>query len=301
MTLGLFAGKWCSYASGPDLAHDQRHEDGGALVFESEPLPEPFETLGATVCELEISVDKPVAMLAVRLSDVQPDNKATRVSYGLLNLTHRDSSEHPEALERDRRYRVAVRLNEIAHRFPAGHRLRISVSTSYWPLAWPSPVSARVTVYTMGSVVRIPVRAPRDEDDQLEAFGEPRGARPLARQIDEQPEQNWLVHHDLSSDEATLEVINNAGTYTLEDNGLTIGSHAREIYRSNADDVDTVRARTVWERTMRRGEWQIRTKTQTVLRSTPDHFVVWATLDAWEGEKRVFSRNWDEKVPRDLV
>ena len=29
LTVGLFAGKWCSYAAGPDLAHDQRQEDGG--------------------------------------------------------------------------------------------------------------------------------------------------------------------------------------------------------------------------------------------------------------------------------
>ena len=42
------------------------------------------------------AVDRPVALVAARLSDVAPDGAATRVSYGLLNLTHRESHEHPD-------------------------------------------------------------------------------------------------------------------------------------------------------------------------------------------------------------
>ena len=38
LSVGLFAGKWCSYAAPPDLPHDQRDEDGGALVFDSDTL-----------------------------------------------------------------------------------------------------------------------------------------------------------------------------------------------------------------------------------------------------------------------
>ena len=97
LTLGLFAGKWCSYSATPDLPHDQREEDGGALVFETRPLDEPLEVLGAPVVELDVASERPVAMVAVRLSDVAPDDKATRVTYGLLNLTHRDGHARPRA------------------------------------------------------------------------------------------------------------------------------------------------------------------------------------------------------------
>ena len=126
LTVGLFAGKWCSYAAGPDLAHDQREEDGGALVFDSEPLPETLEILGATVVTLEISSDQPLGMVAIRLSDIAVDDKVTRVSYGMLNLTHRDSAEHPAHLVPGERYTVSVSLNGVAHSFPQGHRLRIA-------------------------------------------------------------------------------------------------------------------------------------------------------------------------------
>lgn len=301
LTVGLFAGKWCSYASGPDLAHDQRREDGGALVFESERLENAVETLGATVAELEVSTDKPVAMLAVRLSDVQPDDKVTRVSYGLLNLAHRESNSEPRPLEAGRRYRVKVRLNDVAHRFPAGHRVRISVSTSYWPLAWPSPEPVRVVLYNSSSTVRMPIREPRDEDGLLRPFGEPLGAPPLRKNVLEAPHRNWLVHHDLARDEATLEVINDAGTYTITDTALTISSKGHERYRSIAEDVNTVRGETRWERSMERNGWSIRTVTRTVLTSTPEHFCIAATLDAYADDKRVFARNWDETIDRDLV
>ena len=57
LSVGLFAGKWCSYAAAPDLPHDQREEDGGALTFDSDRLAAPLEILGAPVVELQLSVD----------------------------------------------------------------------------------------------------------------------------------------------------------------------------------------------------------------------------------------------------
>ncbi|HCW94117.1 MAG TPA: peptidase S15, partial [Flexistipes sinusarabici] len=83
---GFFAGKWCSYAAAPDLPHDQREEDGGALVFDTPPLDESVEILGKPEVTLNVSASNPLAMVAVRISDVSPDGKATRVTYGLLNL-----------------------------------------------------------------------------------------------------------------------------------------------------------------------------------------------------------------------
>src|SRR3984957_17971635 len=46
--------------------------------------------------------------LVVRLSDVAPDERVTRVSYQVLNLTHRASHEQPSELEPGRFYDVAV-------------------------------------------------------------------------------------------------------------------------------------------------------------------------------------------------
>lgn len=104
-------------------------------MFDSPVLTEPLELLGAPVLHLQFSADKPLAMVAVRLSDVAPDGKATRVSYGLANLTHR--TDPPAPIEPGTRQQVDVVLNGMAQSFPAGHRVRLAISTSYWPLAWP--------------------------------------------------------------------------------------------------------------------------------------------------------------------
>ncbi|MCC5858660.1 MAG: CocE/NonD family hydrolase, partial [Ectothiorhodospiraceae bacterium] len=41
LSVGLFAGKWCSYAATPDLPHDQRQEDGGGGGGGRAPRPAP--------------------------------------------------------------------------------------------------------------------------------------------------------------------------------------------------------------------------------------------------------------------
>src|SRR5690625_5769150 len=89
-----------------------------------------------------MSSDQPVAQVIVRLSDVGPDGEATRVSYGVLNLNHHSGADAPSALVTDERRTVDVQLNGMAQSFPAGHRLRVSVSTSYWPVVWPPPQPA---------------------------------------------------------------------------------------------------------------------------------------------------------------
>src|SRR5699024_10475097 len=86
LSVGKFAGKWCSYNAPPDMPYDQREEDGGALVFDTEPLHKRLEVLGQPLVELTMAADEPVAMVAVRISDVAPNDAATRVSYGILNL-----------------------------------------------------------------------------------------------------------------------------------------------------------------------------------------------------------------------
>ncbi len=305
LTVGLFAGKWCSYGTGPDMAYDQREEDGGSLVFQSEPLKEDFEILSSPIAELEVSVDQPVAMIAARLSDVAPDDKATRVTYGLLNLTHRDGSEHPAPLEPGSRYRVRVRMNGIAHSFPAGHRIRLSLSTSYWPLAWPPPKPVRLTLYTEHCRLVLPERPARDSDLELREFGPPEAARGPATTVVEPSHHNWEVHRDLATDRSELVVTDHRGTFRLDGIDLLVHSRATETYSSIADDFDSARAEAVWERRLERGGWKIRTVTRTVLTSTPTTFELHANIDVYEqglvGEKRIFCKDWDESIPRDLV
>jgi putative CocE/NonD family hydrolase len=302
LSVGQYAGKWCSYNAPPDLPYDQREEDGGSLVFDSAELSEPLEILGAPVLEAEVSADRPAAMLAVRLSDVAPDGSATRVTYGLLNLTHRDGHAEPVPLEPGERYRVRVPMNGVAHAFADGHRVRLSVSTSYWPLAWPSPEPARVSVVTGASCLDLPVRPVGEPDEvSVRPFDPPEAAPPPATTQVVPEEHAWRVSHDLVDYTRRLEVVKDLGVVRFEDIDLDVRRRTEETYTSVADDYDSVRGVTAWTMGFCRGDWDVRTETRTTLESTATEFVLHAELDAWEGDKRVCSLNWDRRIPRDGV
>lgn len=299
LSVGQFAGKWCSFNAPPDLPYDQREEDGGSLVFDSTVLQQPFEILGAPKAELEVAVTRPNAMVAVRLSDVAPDGRATRVTFGLLNLTHRSGSADPQPLEPGRRYRVEVSMNGVAHSFATGHRIRLSVSTSYWPLAWPSPEPVRLEVVTGASRLRLPVRSPTRLDDVSEQpFGEPEGARSISVTQLRPREHQWKVTRDLIGYESALEVVNDLGAVRIDDIGLEVARRADERYSSVAGDFESIRGETRWVMRFSRGGWNVRTATRTILTSTATDFCLYAELDAYEDDKRVVSLNWQSTIPR---
>ena len=300
LSLGQFGGKWCSEAAPPDLPDDQREEDGGALTFDTEPLEEPIELLGAPIVELDLAADQPVAMVAVRLSNILPDGRITRISYGLLNLTHRESNGHPQPLQPNQRYRIRFQLNDIAQVFPAGHRIRLAISTSYWPLVWPAPRPVQLTVHTGTSRLILPERPPRSDDARI-TLPPPQGTPELKTTRLQQGEHRWRVIRDLVSDESCLEVIKDAGQLRFDQINWMVSSRCEERYRVQHDDLDSLRGETYWVREFARDDWKVRTVTRTVLTSTATHFQLRADLDAFEGDQRVYCNTWNRFIPRDHV
>ncbi|MEU1791692.1 CocE/NonD family hydrolase [Streptomyces sparsogenes] len=302
LSVGQFAGKWASYNAPPDLPYDQREEDGGSLVFETDPLTERLEILGSPSVELELSASEPVAMVAARLSDVAADGRATRVTYGVLNLTHHQAIGDPEPLEPGRRYRARVQLNGVAQAFPPGHRIRLSLSTSYWPLAWPPPRPVLLSVVDGAGALTLPVRRPQPSDDRLQrVFGEPEGTPPVATTRTTPREERWDVKRDLVGYRSELEIVKDAGTLRVEDIGLDVGRRAYERYTAVADDFTSVGGESTWTMRFRRDDWDVRVVTSTKLRCDETEFSIDATLDGYEGDRRVFCRSWNETLPRDCL
>jgi hypothetical protein len=298
---GVHAGHWCPYGYAPDLPGDQRADDGRSLVFDSVPLAAQLEILGAPVATLEIALDRPQAQLCVRLNDVAPDGASLRVSYGLLNLTHRDSHETPALLEPGRRYRVRVQLNDIAHAFPAGHRIRVAVSTSYWPIAWPAPEPATLTLFAAASTFELPVRSPRPEDAALGPFPPAEAAPALAVTVHRPETTIETVTHDLVTGETTFLTDEDLGRATLDPIGITGDYRRKEIFRIKDDDPASGVVDIAHTRRLSRGDWQTRVDTRTVMKATADEFIVDATLDAFEGDTRIFTRTWNVRHRRDFA
>jgi len=274
LAVGKHGGQWCPFGRGNDQADDQREDDALSLVFETPPLSAPMELLGAPVLTVELSSDKPVAQLIARLCDVHPDGASLRVSFGVLNLTHRDSHATPSALVPGERYRVRLQLNDCGAVIPAGHRLRLALSTSYWPMVWPAPERATVTI--VSGALDLPVRPPTRES--LRAFppveaSPPQKPRPL------RPGLVTWDHLD----------------------GLEVGGEWHYVPELDGDDparTAIAMRRTI---TVARGPWRTRVETGLRMSGTRETFRLQATLRAFEGDDEVCRRDWDRTIKRDLV
>jgi putative CocE/NonD family hydrolase len=300
-TVGLYAGRWCPYQLTPDLPLDQRGEDGGALVFDTDPLSDRLEILGAPVAELDLAADRPVALVVARLSDVAPDGAARRVSYGVLNLTHRDSHEHPTPLEPGRRYRVRLPLNDVAQAFPPGHRIRLALSTAYWPTVWPAPEPVTLILYAGASALTLPVRPPDPADDLLPPLPTVETAPPLPVTAFEPARTERVVRHDAVTGEATLNWTQDSGRRRYDDIDLTVHTVAADRFTIRPDDPLSARAEVAWTVRLARDDWRVETRTRTVLTATRDTFDLTATLEAFEGGAVVHEQRWERSIPRDLV
>ncbi|MGO1549268.1 MAG: CocE/NonD family hydrolase C-terminal non-catalytic domain-containing protein, partial [Nesterenkonia sp.] len=268
----------------------------------TDPLTERVELLGSPTVELALSADRPVAMVAVRLSDVGPDDAATRISYGLYNLNHTQGSDNPQPLEPGERQTVRVELNGMAQSLPAGHRLRVSVSTSYWPVVWPSPEKVTLTIDPMQSSLTLPVRpTSAGDDEKVPTFGEPEGAPPIETTQIQPGEQDWEYSRNLVDLSGKLQVVKDLGVVRIDDIDLDVTRRAYEDYSFVGEDVNSVCGETFWTMGFERGDWKVRTTTKTVLTSTPTDFHLSAELDAYEGDQRVLSKNWNTTIPRDFI
>lgn len=304
---GLAAGDWCGFGNQGEAPLDQRADDGRSLTFDSDVLDEPFEILGAPVVTLELAVDQSVAFVAVRLNDIAPDGESTRVTYGLLNLTHRDGHERPQAMEPGRHYRVQVRLNDLAHSFAPGHMLRVAISTSYWPVAWPAPRPVTLSVFTEGSFIDLPIRPPHADEARMAPFARPESAPAPAQNALQRASLKRTIERDLATNQTVYTIISDGGDLDgaavarMEDIELDIGHTILKRFFIDEDDPLSARAEVVQKTTFHRGAWRTRIETRTDFSATAEHFLLEARLSAYEGEQQVFTRRWQRRIAREFV
>ncbi len=296
---GTGCGEFCIMWLGADWPDDQRIEDAKGLTFDTDLLEQDLTIVGAPVVELELSSDTPQANVAVRLCDVWPDGASTRISFGILNLCHRESHEHPEALIPGEHYRARIQLDDIAYRIAPGHKLRVSVSNAYWPMIWSSSEKGTLTLHSGGSHLEIPVRTPQNQDDVN--FLPAESATPLQQETLRESSNQRTVTHDLVSGVTTVSIIDDFGKHKNLEHDLVNSETARETYSINTNDPLSCHAITHWTEEFERDQWNVRTETKTEMWADSNNFYIKAHMQAFEGTEKVFSREWERSVARKLV
>jgi hypothetical protein len=209
---------------------------------------------------------------------VHPSGESLRVSYGVLNLAHRDGHEKQALMAVGEHYRVRVQLNDAGSIFPAGHKVRLALSTAYWPMIWPGPEKA--TLLILGGTLDLPVRPHQAADALL---------RPLPSPETAVPEIPTIIRRG----DMRIERIDRIG--------LELGTQSSSRFHVDEEDPLSAVAELRRTQTMARDAWQIRIETQMRLSCTRDVFQLQGSLRAWEGVKEVCRREWEGPIPRDFT
>lgn len=182
LDLGSTSGEYFTLKPDAEMAGDQRFDDALSVCFDSKSLKTAQEYLGYPIFEAEVSCEKETAHLVVRIVDVHPDGVSTRVSFGFINLAHRDeNASSPKPMPKNGKVRIKIVLDSCGYRFEAGHKIRIALSTSYWPYIFPSASNPGVTIDQSSIRLKLPILENYEEVE----MPEPKVQAPLQlRKID---------------------------------------------------------------------------------------------------------------------
>jgi len=112
---------------------DHRPVEGRVLTYTTDPFERDLAVVGPVRALLYALSSAPDTDWVVRLCDVWPDGRSMSLCDGILRARHRASLERPEPMRPGQLYRFEVDLWATAQLFPAGHRIRVEVTSSDFP------------------------------------------------------------------------------------------------------------------------------------------------------------------------
>jgi predicted acyl esterase len=299
-------GAWCPggfQLGAADFPPDQTAEDAQAASFTSPPLREEMPLLGFPTLTVQIAADRPRALMAARLCDVAPDGSSTLITRGVLNLCHRDGSDAPTVVTPGEFYEISLQLGSTGYVVPAGHRLRIAVSSTYWPWVWPSPEPVTLTIKTgIGTRLELPVLRPgpgvvtsvafADHENGPSLATEPEGARdPGGRDLRRIAEDGVVEITDRLA----------RGRERLVGRGVSYGAGGATTFRIREDaplaaQIDCTRFFEI------AGDgWSTKTQMTSTMSSTAEHFHLTSLLEAFDEDHRIFAKAWSGVIDRDCI
>lgn len=276
-----------------------------------------IEILGRPRVRLRLRMDVPAGQVIARLCDVAPDGSSTLVTRGALNLSARQGRDRivpwPEGTTED----VTFQLNGIGHTFPPGHRIRLAVSSAYWPWIWPQADSAGFTLDPAGSSLEIPVRR-RDgaagpdgaasgdrtaDADGAITFEPPEQSEPLGvvEPVTLDPERpERLVTRDVAQGTWRLDVDPRYGGTRVYPDGLEFTEDAVETYTIQESDPLSARTRSEWTVRLHRPElgWDALVETRSEITCDAEDFITSDEVICRDGDEIVFHRTWEKRIPR---
>ncbi len=294
-SIGIEVGFWWG-----DFSTDQRPLDAYSLVYDSAPLEKDMALLGWPRAQLLVSSTAPLADWFVRLSDVAPDGTVTMITGAGQSGAQIQSASNPSDLQAEKKYLIPVELHLTSWVFPAGHRIRLAISNSLWPMIWPTPYQMTTSLYLGGArasrleLPLIPIQAPASP--HFPPIESPVPLAGLSSTGDVWPPKEWTVTRDLMT--GTTRV-----AWSGEDSGQYPWGKTKDFEQMNyvVSDSDPAissvhaDASTTVELPARTLVWSV----VLDLRSDAKYFFYHFERRLTENGALVRKKSWDETIPRD--
>jgi putative CocE/NonD family hydrolase len=105
------------------------------LTLLSPVLERDLTVAGAIEAVLYASISQSDADFVVKVIDVGPDGDSEMLVRGdIMRGRYRNSLSSPEAFTPNQIEKVSLQMNDVAHTFMAGHRIKVQVQSSWFPL-----------------------------------------------------------------------------------------------------------------------------------------------------------------------
>lgn len=297
---GIDAGRWFPFGNSSDLPPDQRAEDGRSVVFDTPPLEVDINILGFPRLNLRVAASACRANVMARLCDVAPDGSSTLITRGAINLVKRNGMDRAEQLVPGEWVDVEIELTSIAWSIPVGHRLRVALSTAYWPWLWPHPERAAVTLDPTASELSIGLLAAESLTRVQPSFEEPEQAPALEMlaglELDSRAERE--VHYEPDSDSWILTVDPRYGGQRTFPDGLVYSESAVERYSISGNDPATATATSTWTIGLERNGWKVGIETESVITSTATHFHLINKVTTFLADSVHFEQSFEKQIER---
>jgi putative CocE/NonD family hydrolase len=294
---------WISCAGGLPWGQpqDQRPDEAHSLVYDWPTLDRELEILGHPRATIRLTSSAPVAYLSAKLCDVHPDGTSQLVTRGLLNLTHRDSSERPSPVAPGRPVDVAVELEVTSWVFEPGHRVRLDLAGSDWPNAWPPPRPVLLAVDRSASALVLPTLEGPSPAPGRPQLPPPRRAQAGRRSSrgDELDEVTWRIEHDVLRRE-TRAVVRSGGPSEATDAVPAMVQWYEGTVGVSTDDPGRAFVDSSATYELRFPEATVRSSSHLRIDSDAEAYHVRIRIEAGEGDVVRWSRSWERRIGRTL-
>ena len=300
---GIAAGEWMAVGCPGEMPADQRIDDGGALTFDTPVLEEDLEILGVPELDLHLASDKAVAQVVVRIGDVAPDGQITRVTYQVLNLTHRDGHANPETAGagpvRDGEGEAVGLRSSLCRRSPAASFGGHCLLADHLALARGRNADHRHRRLGAAS-------AGARGGDSHPGFEPPAHGIEVPVTMIRPATLERTATTDFLTGEVTYVTDGQGGLFgegvlRFDEVGTVLSHSLRRELKIHPDDPATAAYRLSQVYEMGRDGWQTVIQLETEMTSDRDSFFLKGRMDVSHNGEPVRTRTWDKTLPRNLI